>query len=101
MSQGPGTSSSSENDITSQLQAIIPSKNWIRVGTSTPNAVERIRDLKLDVLIFGDVFMDSITAHIGIFRIYTHWQNNKYSFWGIYSQAAFRAYIITSSRLSI
>ena len=87
------------DDITSILRSSISSSNVITMTSAITNTVTSIRALSLgtiidattlsslpsslsslliDVVVFGDVFMDSVTAHIAMFRMAPY----QVAFWG-------------------
>jgi hypothetical protein len=66
------TSAHSDNtidEITDYLQTHIPADKWTSITHSTVEAVENVRLLALDVLVYGDIFMDSYVAHLAMHRL--------------------------------
>ena len=53
-------------------------ERYIELSTDPVAAANKVRQLELDVLVFGDIFMDSITAHIAMLRM----ANVQIAFWG-------------------
>lgn len=87
-----------QDDITKALRGAIPSQRYINLDTSRADiseAVKMIRSHEFDVLVFGDLFMDSFTAHLGMFRL----AKTCVLFWGHPFSSGYESfdYFITSS----
>jgi hypothetical protein len=66
------TSAHSDNtidEITDYLQTHIPADKWTYITHNTVEAVQNVRLLALDVLVYGDIFMDSYVAHLAMHRL--------------------------------
>jgi hypothetical protein len=57
------------DEITEYLHAHIPAEKWTYITHNTVEAVENVRLLALDVLVYGDIFMDSYVAHLAVHRL--------------------------------
>ena len=55
------------DDISEMLKSY--ADDHVILPQSVLSSVDSIRDLGLDVLVFGDVFMDSTTSHLAMFRM--------------------------------
>jgi predicted O-linked N-acetylglucosamine transferase (SPINDLY family) len=56
-----------EDDINEMLKKY--ADKHIVLPSSVHMAVENLRNLQLDILVFGDVFMDSMASHLVMFRM--------------------------------
>jgi hypothetical protein len=68
------TSAHSDNttdEITRYMHTHIPADKWTYITHNTVEAVENVRLLALDVLVYGDIFMDSYVAHLAMHRLAT------------------------------
>ena len=63
---------------TTLCDSFIGIDRYIELSTDPVAAADRVRQLGLDVLVFGDIFMDSITAHIAMMRMARY----QVAFWG-------------------
>jgi hypothetical protein len=57
------------DEITEYLHTHIPAEKWTYITHNTVEAVENVRLLALDVLVYGDIFMDSYVAHLAMHRL--------------------------------
>jgi hypothetical protein len=57
------------DEITEYLHTNIPAVKWTYITHNTVEAVENVRHLALDVLVYGDISMDSYVAHLAVHRL--------------------------------
>eukprot|EP01036_Dinobryon_divergens_P027788 gene27788-36615_t len=83
-----------EDDIYNYLQTSIDPQHWIYLSEDLAGAVAAIQDLSLDILIFGDLYMDSFVTHLAMFRM----APVQVCFWGHPHTSGFPSmdYFITS-----
>jgi len=64
------TTRSKADAVTAALYAALadPATHYVTVPADPPRAVEIVRALLLDVLVFGDAFMDPFTLHFAALR---------------------------------
>lgn len=67
-----------QDDIARKLRESFIYNSWHTVGTSLENSATYVRQLGLDVLVFGDIFMDTFTAHLAMLRM----SPVQIAFWG-------------------
>eukprot|EP00597_Dinobryon_sp_UTEXLB2267_P011108 CAMPEP_0170103430 /NCGR_PEP_ID=MMETSP0020_2-20130122/3490_1 /TAXON_ID=98059 /ORGANISM="Dinobryon sp., Strain UTEXLB2267" /LENGTH=441 /DNA_ID=CAMNT_0010326997 /DNA_START=616 /DNA_END=1941 /DNA_ORIENTATION=+ len=79
------------DDITTYLYASVPSNRWL---TLNEGLAQSVRQLQLDALVFGDLFMDSFVTHLAMFRL----APIQVAFWGHPFTSGFPSmdYFITS-----
>jgi hypothetical protein len=64
--------------ITQYLHTHVPDENWVLIDHNTVSAAERVQALELDIVVYGDVFMDSYVAHLAVQRL----APVQVAFWG-------------------
>ena len=50
------------DEIHKYLKARVPSNRWVHLPEDLNTAVEKVRDLDLEIVVFGDLFMDSFSV---------------------------------------
>jgi hypothetical protein len=60
-----------KDEITEYLHSHIPAEKWTYITHNTVEAVQNVRHLALDILVYGDIFMDSYVAHLAMHRLAT------------------------------
>jgi hypothetical protein len=66
------------DDVSAYLHSVVPSDHWLYLPLNLPSAVALLRGAAFDVLVFGDVFMDSFVAHLAMVRV----APVQVAFWG-------------------
>jgi hypothetical protein len=64
--------------ITRYLRAHVPDEKWVLIDHNTISAAERVQALELDIVVYGDVFMDSYVANLAVQRL----ASVQVAFWG-------------------
>lgn len=57
------------DDLTIAIKQSLPKENWILLSGNLEISSARARSVGLDVLVYGDIFMDAITAHLAMIRL--------------------------------
>ena len=67
-----------KDDIAVALEREISMDRIIILPSDVKQAGSTVKDITLDILVFGDIFMDSVTAHVAMMRMATY----QIAFWG-------------------
>jgi protein O-GlcNAc transferase len=63
-----------------QANSVDDRNHWVSLtGVVASSMVPKVRSLSLDILVFGDVYMDSHTAQLAMYRLAMH---HQVAFWG-------------------
>ena len=74
-------SSHKQDDLTESLRNIVTKedpKRWHSLSGTITSIASTVRELQLNTIVFGDVFMDSVTAHVAMYRL----ASIQIAFWG-------------------
>jgi len=88
-------SSKTNDDLTVRLQTAVSATHVISPHRGLEGTAAELRALQFDILVFGDVFMDSFTLHLAMFRL----APVQVAFWGHPFTSGFPSidYFISSS----
>jgi hypothetical protein len=64
--------------ITRYLHTHVQDEKWVLIDHNSVSTAERVRALQLDIIVYGDVFMDSYVAHLAVQRL----APVQVAFWG-------------------
>lgn len=67
-----------EDDVTASIQQSIAADHWVLLSGNIEISSIQVRSMRLDALIYGDLFMDAITAHLAMIRL----APVQIAFWG-------------------
>lgn len=82
------------DDLTTAMKRSLAPNHWVRLPANLATAATIARSVGLDVLVYGDLFMDAITAHLAMLRL----APMQVAFWGHPYSSGYSAidYFVTS-----
>ena len=94
---GAAAAGRTEDDLTRAIRSSLAPRHWVGLPADVRAAASSVRELGLHVLVFGDVFMDPITAHLAMVRM----APQQVAFWGHPFSSGYAAidYFISSEHM--